>query len=795
MKTLKTNFKKQYRRWPLFLLVLAMPYMVQAQTFYISTSGNNTTGDGSRDNPWNSLSYACSRVKTPGDIIYINAGTYTDNNTCNLAVGVSVQGAGKNLVTINSYIGNWYIKAVSDSFIEGNQSISGFTLNGGNSPDDRKLKSAIYVSKRHNVSIHDMRFQNILNNGHTGAIYFYGSVSSWDLDNKVPPNQWLKGCSFYNNEVYNCSNRPSNNPDGNNGAIRLTGVENIKIYNNVFNESQTAGQCIKGVVGWLKGAKIYNNTFRVADNSIERRWNLGIELWNVCGDTEINNNKFYNGWCSFVSGQKLDGTYSLYFHDNEIYNAHLNEFSVNDCLIEKNYFEGYQSDDFWAGGGIDLWQTWASSKSTIKNWTARNNVFYNSKHAAIYITDKKKGNVTFENINIYNNVIDGVQGNGVQILGVSGSNYNNFNIKNNIILNYRNKSISKNIVIRNYNVSHNFLDANNPQLNYSGNRPVPYYRASRPTSNIVDAGTDVGIPYAGSAPDIGAYEYKEAVQDITLQPTGDTYININGNNYSTDTTLNTFTWPTNSIANATILQFDISAIPPGAEIQKAILHLYQVKSRHEEAGYDVGVHKIINHNPVLSKATGNVYDGINLWTPYSGLYNDIPLAQADIAAAETTNSLDPTNGYKTWGITNMVQDWINNPLSNYGVLVNSDATAVSGAHRFFASMEASDVNQHPKLEVTYTIESEKKETMQIAEISLVNNPEIKLYPNPTSTTFTITGKGTAQIEVYTFAGEKIHQTTNTTLPYQVDMSAYQPGMYIVKVMDGNEKVIKRIVKQ
>ena len=73
-----------------FLLIVC--FTVNAATYYIDPNGSNKGGIGSKNNPWQSLSYACSQVQNAGDIIWINAGNYTDNSTCNLALGVSIKG-------------------------------------------------------------------------------------------------------------------------------------------------------------------------------------------------------------------------------------------------------------------------------------------------------------------------------------------------------------------------------------------------------------------------------------------------------------------------------------------------------------------------------------------------------------------------------------------------------------------------------------------------------------------------------------------------------------------------------
>jgi hypothetical protein len=175
----------------------------------------------------------------------------------------------------------------------------------------------------------------------------------------------------------------------------------------------------------------------------------------------------------------------------------------------------------------------------------------------------------------------------------------------------------------------------------------------------------------------------------------DTFINLNEENSSTHEHLNTYTWPQDKVANAIIMSWDLSAIPSSATVQSATLYLY-LSSMEGTGGddlYDLTVHKIINYNPVISASTGYTYDGTNSWTPYSGLYNDTPLAQADIGEAEDTKAIDKTYAYKSWSVTSMVQNWVSDSGSNYGMLVNSDPTASSGSNRYFSSTESPNPDQ------------------------------------------------------------------------------------------------------
>jgi len=60
-------------------LALVLTSMVAwASDYYVSQTGNNTTGDGSRANPWATIAHADSSGKLqPGDTVHVAPGTYT----------------------------------------------------------------------------------------------------------------------------------------------------------------------------------------------------------------------------------------------------------------------------------------------------------------------------------------------------------------------------------------------------------------------------------------------------------------------------------------------------------------------------------------------------------------------------------------------------------------------------------------------------------------------------------------------------------------------------------------------
>ncbi|WDT81372.1 MAG: DNRLRE domain-containing protein [Candidatus Manganitrophus sp.] len=191
---------------------------------------------------------------------------------------------------------------------------------------------------------------------------------------------------------------------------------------------------------------------------------------------------------------------------------------------------------------------------------------------------------------------------------------------------------------------------------------------------------------------------------VRLSPAADTFLNVDTSANSAEPTLNTYTWPANRIANAVLMKFTLSSLPAGAVIQSATLSLALVESdTTNDATYNIGVHKIINRNPDLTRATGRTYDGTNAWTANSCCNGNYPLAQADISAAYDTEAVNKTLGNKVWDITAMVREWVSNPSSNFGLLVNSDATKGADRYRTFASMEHPTATLRPYLSVTYTL--------------------------------------------------------------------------------------------
>ena len=200
---------------------------------------------------------------------------------------------------------------------------------------------------------------------------------------------------------------------------------------------------------------------------------------------------------------------------------------------------------------------------------------------------------------------------------------------------------------------------------------------------------------------------------------GDTFANINTEINATALGLETYSWSTtqpHKVANTIIVKADLAGIPSNATILEARLYLYQTGATGE-GEYNNSIHRITGKNPQISQVTGyNAFNG-EPWTPVPAgtTYNNIPLGLADIDVQEDTLLLDTRNGYRSWKITAMVQQWVKDPATNFGLLIQGVSTPTKTG-RSFAASENQVATNRPKLVVQYTLRPPAPRIIMIEEI-------------------------------------------------------------------------------
>lgn len=513
-------------------------------TFYIDPTGNDAAGNGSVGNPWKTLFKACNTVKTPGDIIHINAGTYVETSQSVLSEGVSIEGEGSTSVIQSHITADWSptISLTSGSEgTNGNQSISYIKLDGCNA----SAWGAIYIAARSNVKIHHCTFNDFL---HT-AVIFNGKTAMYDPS---APSIYPSGNEFYNNTVSNCSEYTSYGS----GALFIGGQSSMIIHDNTITQNSrpggTNGYLIKYYNdGYNKGIKIYNNTLIKAapiDNSQD--WNFAIELWYNQGGIEIYNNTIF-GAVDLVVAQKGSYAYSADIHDNVIgyttlqtYNTSANnagifieETQTGPLYVRNNLFRNigtpiqmypdggnvitdiYFYNNIFSGIGTSGGTAWSvlmacaispggSGLPVINNFNFINNTVYAGNGGAawgIQLPDIGKAS----NITIRNNIIQGFAYYPVYSNLTGSATIDNLSVENNLFYGnissnsyYHDGSLPTQSTVQN-NITGNpkYVTLSNDYHLQSGS---PAINAGLYISNVL---TDYDNIPRSNPPEIGAYEY------------------------------------------------------------------------------------------------------------------------------------------------------------------------------------------------------------------------------------------------------------------------------------------------
>jgi hypothetical protein len=230
---------------------------------------------------------------------------------------------------------------------------------------------------------------------------------------------------------------------------------------------------------------------------------------------------------------------------------------------------------------------------------------------------------------------------------------------------------------------------------------VEYKRSSFPVPpesvrNAEDTGgIGTGISFASRPPASGFL--------VSMEPEEDTFIDSgdgSNNNYATDNTIRTYTWPAGFVANRGFLKWDLSVLPDDAFITGATLWLYSEGGEAAQGDplYWVGIYQVSRVTPDLRRMTWNTFEGTQEWTGGSdgGAENMSLLASLSGIGKEA--------GWISWNVTEIVREGNGVPGDAIVMAVDGDPEAGVDSSRYFASRDHSDASLHPRLVVTYTME-------------------------------------------------------------------------------------------
>jgi hypothetical protein len=543
----------------LLILIFCFAQSAHAITYYISTTGNDATGNGTIANPWKTLNKATTTVTGTGNIIHVNAGIYIEPLQSNLAVGVSIEGDGYATTIINStQTGTWsvFLELHSGDGTNGNQHISGLTFDGGYvSESSFKTWVAIWVTGRSNVHIYNCNIRNWRQRG-----VIFNGINTDNPGTDVGYNH-ATGNKFYNSIITNSAAYETASGTGQ-GSLNIGFQNGMEIYGNTIQQTERPngfnGWPIKyWNQGWLKGCKIYNNiiTKKPYHGTYpgDGGWDFAIEFFNIKG-LEIYGNTI-QGSIDLNYNYKGSYAYSVWIHDNLLTHPVLNsnhessiilEFRTESALIENNIVNNrsnfiqyctrgvndYGGDNLPNPGGTPV-----GGYSYILNNIIRKNVCSNiyqgngiGTSGGILVISEGTDDPQIKNMQIYNNTIVAKSGDapyvGLDFTSQPYGNGDSLFIRNNIINGFNGAWLQGSNT--NTNLNHTTVTNNNAWGNGSN---VPVWPAGNPgnyinsnntalnplfvsatdfhlqaTSPCVNTGVYVGIPYSGTAPEKGYIE-------------------------------------------------------------------------------------------------------------------------------------------------------------------------------------------------------------------------------------------------------------------------------------------------
>lgn len=549
----------------LLLLILSYGYS-NAVTVYISTSGNNANA-GTLAAPWRTLAYAGSHTSN-GDIIHVLPGTFTESATCNLPVGVSIEGEGVTSWIVSTYTGGAAINLVSNTDgVNGNQHISNIRLSGSNLTG----RKAIYVLARSNVKIYNCTIEDFLEDG----VIFKGAVGGGQ------PTVYATG-----NELHDCIITNNSDRATGQGNIVATGYRGMLIYNNTLtqtsrplgNNGNTYSATTEGFCEGLKfyGNKSYRNPSEVTN------WSFHLELWDSQGGMEFYNNEFYNGAQAIDFGghdlTKGSYAYGAWIHDNYFYHDVVAATGCGECqvigvniegnceyiTIEDNHFENMpygvqipcghtdvgthnitiQNNLFQNGGytntdwAFDIDILGEGQGSTIRFIYIYNNTIITRSLSALFISPH--ANDIISDIYFRNNIVQGVRSYGYITFNNAPGTKTNYTVSNNVLYQNANSNgvslQSGGTLPTGWTTPANTIIAN-PLLDATF-----HLTASSPAIN---AGVNVGLPFTPPAPDCGCFEYPGSTAPVANAGTDQTItlptnsVTLTG---SATTTISTWNW-------------------------------------------------------------------------------------------------------------------------------------------------------------------------------------------------------------------------------------------------------------
>lgn len=491
-----------------WLMAVCLP--LAAETYHVDPAGSDAPErDGlTAATAWRTLAFACERVAAGAHTIRLAPGTHVASVTARPKSGLAIVGAGRDGANATVVIADHQWKLAS-------------TLSGMGDPGEYLIS----LPKQQGVSIRDLTFASPETHQITGAIairdggghqlerlgfrFFRWNAVHIHLAGKLV----IADCTFHE-----CS-RDALEHRG--GYLRTRWINHTEIRGCVFTGSKGKGYGYKG--SGHERVRFHHNHIDVdAEFSFESAHDNEYGL-------EIDHNHLTRCISVPKPGQggdpaKRGCTYSVHIHHNLLTDSYTVEGPRNHLRIDHNWIRIAKP------GGRVYSQHGGDNDGPV---LIDHNVIENVDRAVVW---KDRGRAL--GIRLLNNTIicapDAQDRAGPLIDAFKAEDIDGWEVRNNLIIAHASqprrlahaKATSGPKITYSNNRMVNIIDApvgqaitTVPGFTAMGDKPWPYY-APLVNGPLVDAGSDVGLPFSGKAPDIGAYEVDEARPpfDVPLPP-------------------------------------------------------------------------------------------------------------------------------------------------------------------------------------------------------------------------------------------------------------------------------------
>jgi hypothetical protein len=363
-----------------FVIILLMAFCSNglAATYYVSTTGNDSSGDGSINSPWLTPAYGASQLTSAGDILYIRAGTYnvtTSTDTRSVAIYPRANNCriaaynGESVTLQGSSTGN-YGESPTNGVI-GTDSTSGLVIDGFNIQGIVMFDGCGSGTVQNcDISVGVDSWNGI---GQGEVIWIEDATNVSIINNKIHDNSWggesgtiqnnglimcytVNGLIIENNDFYNSAGT---------GITMKDDLQNATIrYNHIYDNAAAGIWTGNNTANsYSNSANIYQNIIR-NNNTTNNSEMGGIALVVETSNLNIYNNTFYQNYVADLLQWTSGNSVPFTFFNNISSNPRASHLSwpYGGSTMAATYldFNDYYNDVQWRLYGVNY--------STINTW-------------------------------------------------------------------------------------------------------------------------------------------------------------------------------------------------------------------------------------------------------------------------------------------------------------------------------------------------------------------------------------------------------------------------------------------